>query len=96
MSFTKGPWRVAEASNGYFVAYGSNPITPPEFLSKEDAHLIAQAPRMYAALEIALETIRQDIKDIGPCDHSVGMCICGLICLAEEIEDILKKARGEE
>lgn len=30
---TKGPWRTAEGLDGMFVAHGSNPITPPQYIA---------------------------------------------------------------
>jgi chromosome segregation ATPase len=36
-------WRVAESKDGYFIAYGSTPISPEKYLSKEDADFMAHS-----------------------------------------------------
>jgi hypothetical protein len=42
-----------------------------------------------AILKECLEIIDMDIKEVGPCEHSVNICVCGLESTAERIRSIL-------
>lgn len=44
---------------------------------------------VYAAAVPALEILRQDIRDIGGCEHDVGHCICALVRQTEELSEAL-------
>lgn len=44
-----------------------------------------------ALLSRALTELRGEVKDIGGCDHSVGICCCVVIRLCEDIEDHLRR-----
>lgn len=44
------------------------------------------------ALKEAQAIVVEDIKDCGPCDHKVNVCVCHLIRLADKIDAILKSA----
>ncbi|NTU49432.1 MAG: hypothetical protein HGA87_00800 [Desulfobulbaceae bacterium] len=57
--------------------------------------LIAAAPELYMSLIEAVAFGKQELDDIGPCDHSVGLCVCSTRSMIEAWETILKKARGE-
>ena len=56
--------------------------------------LLERIGNLRQLLTEALEILEQDIEDVGPCDHSVGLCICGITGCAERIKDALKE--GEE
>lgn len=45
-----------------------------------------------ALLERSLDVIQHDIDEIGGCDHSVGVCCCELIHLADDIRAMLDAA----
>ena len=103
--FTPWPWRLRhksycriEASDGTPVAQtllqeprpyspfgvmrGGIDATNPE--RRANAHLIAAAPTMYHELELVRELLNARRKD------------AGLKSLAQEIEDVLRIARGEK
>lgn len=62
---------------------------------KECAEAIAPlVTELVEALKEASEIVRQDIKDIGPCEHNVGHCICGLLNSADRIDAAIAKAEG--
>ena len=58
--------------------------------------LISAAPEMYVALKEAVELGKQYIEEIGPCDHSVNICACGVISWVERWSEILQKAEGKQ
>lgn len=41
----------------------------------------------------ALKELKQVIIDYGPCDHSVGICICDLIRLADQLDEALGEGK---
>ena len=41
--------------------------------------------KVVSALENTLPLLRQYIEEAGPCDHSVNICVCGLIDAAEKV-----------
>jgi len=73
--------------DGGIVSYRDNPAV---------AHLIAAAPELYEALSDAVDLLNQHMKDIGGCDHSVGICCCDDERRIDAMRAALAKARGEE
>ena len=59
------------------------------------AALIAKAPELIEVVESLLTVAKQTLKDIGGCDHSVGICCCDLIRKIEVAEEVLNAANGE-
>ncbi len=54
--------------------------------------------QLKSGYELMLEQLKQsqielkdDLEAQGGCDHSVGICVCGLIRLIEENEAVIKK-----
>jgi hypothetical protein len=47
-----------------------------------------------ALLERSLAVIQHDIDEIGGCDHSVGICCCELIHLADDIRAAMQRDGG--
>lgn len=90
--FTKGNWTVEDGKvvvcEGFRVAYaysGSNiPLTPK---INANAHLISCAPDMYEMLEKVNQTHHDSDYEI---EHSDLLC-----ALYDDIESLLKRARGE-
>lgn len=55
---------------------------------KEQAQEIA---KLREALNDCLEQVREDIRHIGPCEHDVNICVCGLRALATQAQAALKE-----
>jgi len=56
--YTKGEWEIIEANNGTFFLRDSVGVEICEYIrGKANAHLIAQAPKMYEAIEAAIVEI---------------------------------------
>lgn len=70
------------------------PISRVDERDKANARLIVTAPELLEACKIALEQYKQDIAEIGPCDHAVNVCICGLVSDAHAIKAAIAKAEG--
>lgn len=54
----------------------------------------AVADEVLALLERSLAVIQHDIDEIGGCDHSVGICCCELIHLADDIRAAMQRTSG--
>jgi hypothetical protein len=104
---TPGPWvahalMVTEAdwtpgSHGKGIAHcgvGMRLNTDLE-ASEANARLIAVAPELYAELEKQVAHNEDTLEELGPCDHSVGVCHCGVRRDVENARALLAKARGE-
>ncbi len=76
-----------ENSVGELTAFGADMLR-----SEYNAKLIASAPDLLAALKLLLEDCKASIKDIGGCDHSVGICACELVRNCEQAEAAIRKA----
>ena len=48
-----------------------------------------------ALLREALTVIEDDIRDVGPCEHDVNICVCGLKHLAARIREALGMAQND-
>ncbi len=57
-----------------------------------NAKLIAAAPDLLEALKILIVDIKEYIEECGPCDHSVGICCCGLKSDLFQAENAIQKA----
>ena len=49
---------------------------------------------LYETLKAVLPELKQYVEDVGDCDHSVGICICGLFNKLDNIEKALAKAEA--
>ena len=58
--------------------------------------LHAAAPEMLILLKENLKVLKETISELGGCDHSVGVCYCGLIKLADDTGDVIVKAEGQK
>lgn len=60
MTHTPGPWRVGDAGHTVFGPPNGNPSpkTVAHSLSRADARLVAAAPEMLAALDMAAKVVR--------------------------------------
>lgn len=59
-----------------------------------NANLIAKAPYLHAACIDLLKEAKESLACIGGCDHSVGICCCGLVKLIEDAEALLAEIEG--
>ncbi len=64
-------------------------------LANENARLIAAAPELLAACEAAAPVIEELVRDAGPCDHAVNVCVCGIESVLEQVRAAIAKARGQ-
>jgi hypothetical protein len=62
--------------------------------AQEYAELFAAAPDLLAALKAAVETLKEEYKELGPCDHSVGICFCDMELTIRQGEAAITKATG--
>jgi len=95
--FTPKPWRleagrsIVTGSGSFYLAYGTHPKSGrPNFTSfvelDANAHLIASAPELYEALELALATIERLAVRHGP--------FCSADGTMDVVRAALAKARG--
>lgn len=49
-------------------------------------------PDLLRACQAALEYIKDDLEQSGGCDHSVGICACREIHLAEQLQAAISKS----
>lgn len=96
--FTAGPWRadtdgyhIMKSSRAVAAVFGVNGHGQIPAETKANAHLIAAAPEMYAALRKVLGYL--DYPGNGKPPDSAGAATVE-VCL-EEVRDALAKARGE-
>lgn len=82
-------FNIKEAGKSHTVA-----MTQPHGRMKQRARLIAAAPEMLEQLRIAADWINAEINNIGPCDHSVGLCVCGDRSMLADIRAAIAKATG--
>ena len=96
--WTPGPWEVERWQSGdlwivarhsHHIARMMNNIYIPTEQKEADAHLIAAAPDLYDACEIALEAVKVEAK-------VQGRITPRLVGAANTIKQALRKARGEE
>jgi len=107
MEYTKGKWEVYQTDvkpDRWMVCAGDtgkrgiaktvldNVIPPAE--KQANANLIASAPDLYEALKGILPELKEYANEVGDCDHSVGICFCGLFNKLGNIEQALAKADG--
>jgi hypothetical protein len=66
---------------------GSRDFAKPE--AEANARLIAAAPDLLASLKEAVTTLKEYLEG---CDHSVGMCECGVKSVLEHASEVIAKA----
>lgn len=104
MKHTPGPWSAEHALKEGIIL-GSDMIAVvngdgvaithrSEEENRANAAIISAAPELLEACKDALLIIKEDIKEIGPCDHSANICVCGLISAAELLKRSISKAEG--
>ena len=105
--FTKGPWHVncqeaisCDKHKGFFASvhrmYGDG--RPEEVViaeAKANASLIAQCPTMYQSLEDDMKSFRDTAEWLKKRLGNIAI-VAAMFMRADEIEKLLKKARGEE
>ena len=105
-----GPWKWTDNSWAISTVYDAkwNPVAEcrinsdatednqDEFEAQKDANarLIAAAPELLEALKEARDYVRQDLKNIGPCEHDVGHCVCGILSMLRRMEEAISKAEA--
>lgn len=89
-----------ESESGFVMRVSDLGHAKTEPQRRVDAEFILRAVNAHddllEACKKALVQYGEDIKDIGPCDHSVGICICGLIRDTEELEALIASVEGRE
>lgn len=92
--YTKGEWTHTE--DGVIVAEDGKQIASVFPRDRgANAHLIAAAPALYEALKGILPELKEYVQEVGDCDHSVGICFCGLFNKIDNLEQALAKAEVE-
>jgi len=81
------------------VAEAKYMITEPDII-EANAEFICRACNSHdglvAACKLAVPLLKQNIKDIGGCDHNAGLCVCGLKSDLETIKTAITAATGEK
>lgn len=99
---TPGPWKAGTGwvmpSNGQagrpICMRDSTVVTIDE--DAANLRLIAAAPDLLRLLKENLVALKQNIEDIGGCDHPVNICCCDLVHLADDTQSAIEKAEGQE
>ena len=105
MTHTSGPWVMYPETDGQEIyAVDMVPGLPIRGLIVRmpthatnwlaNARLIAAAPDLLEALKEARDYVRQDLKNIGPCEHDVGHCVCGILSMLHRMEEAIARAEG--
>lgn len=110
LEHTPGPWRAD--NRGLYIfdkenimiceirgwGYLSTTMSEAEAVKKQKANadLIAAAPEMAEGFIEAIKEEIQTLEDCGPCDHSTGICVCGLEAQIGSHKDIIEKATGKK
>lgn len=90
MKHTKGPWKyVGKPSDMHLVETGDSQWNIALVQTKEDAHLIAAAPEMLEALELAEKYIRAAVSD-----GALQDCALPVSNIQRMITGIISKAKG--
>lgn len=55
-------------------------------------NLRALNAELLAALKEARDYVRGDLKNLGPCEHDVGHCVCGIRSMLHNMEEAIAKA----
>jgi hypothetical protein len=50
--------------------------------------------REWSIFRELVTVLEEDIKALGPCDHSVNLCICGLVSLRQQAQWVLDKHKA--
>lgn len=96
--YTPGPWNYSFESvdpEWAVVSKGGGAIVAnvnADSRKEANARLIAAAPEMAEALLEMIFIVEQYIKDCGPCDHAVNICVCGENAELDQAKAALKKA----
>ena len=80
--FTPGPWKIGAYESGRMAVDGANDEEVTGWIDPEDACLIAAAPELYEALELALPHLLKDTSSHGLANYW-------------NAKNALTKARGE-
>ena|SRR5690242_12179092 len=101
---TPGPWHhkhddyaknvINVEADGHIPICRLTGIASARNDGEANARLIAAAPELLAALKAVTDDAEQAIKDIGGCDHSVGICCCDIIGNVEHARTAIAKAEG--
>lgn len=104
--YTPGPWALWTSNS--WRRFGSDthgivlqPVVSradgqPDLLVRDaDARLIAAAPELYEALELAVRELHENNGE-AVCDHDAGICWCSYWSAIRAAESALAKARGEQ
>ena len=84
--FSKSGRSIARTMKGAINCDGGSMIA--------NARLIASAPDLLRHLKVAALFYRDELKEIGGCDHSVNICCCDIIAELEDIQGTIAKAEG--
>lgn len=85
-------WNVSAPSHGVFLNHGGYCVA--RLNDKDPALLyeqISALPEITEKLKALAEKHAETIKDLGGCDHSVGICCCEDIRLVDETNALLKR-----
>ena len=52
--------------------------------------------KLLEALKQAADWMEEELKNIGGCDHSVGICCCGDYSMLESFRELIAKAEGKQ
>ena len=64
--------------------------------AEENAKLIVKAPEMFDMLVELTKEWEEELKEIGGCDHSVGLCVCGLKKMVDDAIKLIESVKGDK
>lgn len=58
--------------------------------------LHAAASSMLKSLQMAEKFYREELENIGPCEHDVNICVCGITSELHDIQATINEAQGAQ
>lgn len=100
MTHTPGPWILdsyPKYLNLYWVWNSDKSQIIGDFIKSkpnalENAILISAAPSLLSALQNLAADMEENLKELGGCDHSVGICFCSWRAHLDTAVDAIKAA----
>jgi len=82
------------AFNSSMFRNSANPAAIQSLLAEFD-RLEAQRDRLLSACKAGLEVVTEAANTFGPCDHDVGICVCGENRVAFDMAKAITEAESQ-